>query len=90
MDRDSGYITIDIPKIEKQILTALDLNKDGKLDKDDYKFFSTQALSVHHDALFHHVLRSSSTASAASACPSSRPRRLLPLTLALLIIFSFF
>ena len=49
MDRDSGYITIDIPKIEKQILTALDLNKDGKLDKDDYKFFSTQALSVLRD-----------------------------------------
>ena len=71
----AGYITVDVPKIEKQVLTTsslaaaircrphthpscrtsmphnqvltmLDMNKDGKLDADDYKFASQRALTL--------------------------------------------
>ena len=71
----AGYITVDVPKIEKQVLTTsslaaairccphthpscrtsmphnqvltmIDMNKDGKLDADDYKFASQRALTL--------------------------------------------
>ena len=45
----SGYITIDIPKIEKSLLMMLDMNKDGKLDDADYKFVSERAITVLQD-----------------------------------------
>eukprot|EP00320_Phaeocystis_rex_P020390 CAMPEP_0119058380 /NCGR_PEP_ID=MMETSP1178-20130426/2732_1 /TAXON_ID=33656 /ORGANISM="unid sp, Strain CCMP2000" /LENGTH=153 /DNA_ID=CAMNT_0007039313 /DNA_START=44 /DNA_END=505 /DNA_ORIENTATION=- len=45
----AGFITIDFPKIEKQVLTMLDMNKDGKLDESDYKFVSQRALTVLED-----------------------------------------
>ena len=45
----AGFIAVDLPKIEKQVLTMLNMNKDGKLDAADYKFPSQRAMSVIKD-----------------------------------------
>eukprot|EP00316_Scyphosphaera_apsteinii_P026154 CAMPEP_0119308644 /NCGR_PEP_ID=MMETSP1333-20130426/11687_1 /TAXON_ID=418940 /ORGANISM="Scyphosphaera apsteinii, Strain RCC1455" /LENGTH=122 /DNA_ID=CAMNT_0007312461 /DNA_START=90 /DNA_END=458 /DNA_ORIENTATION=- len=37
-----NYITINYKKVERDILTLLDLNKDGKVDMSDYQFISAR------------------------------------------------
>ena len=48
----SGYITIDIPKIEKSLLMMLDMNKDGKLSGAEFVVFNMEGGSHLNDAAF--------------------------------------
>lgn len=41
-----GYITINYTKLERDIRGLVDLNKDGKVDLEDYKLFSTKFVTM--------------------------------------------
>jgi len=44
-----GYVTVNYTKVEKDLVKLLDLNKDGKVDADDYQFVSAKFVKMMKD-----------------------------------------